>query len=404
MKRRLRWAIWLTLFAVGCWGRFVDIGGDTSSSGAPEASTGDDGSAPSTEPPKPVTPDAVAPVGTTGPDASGAQDDGATGGLPPPMCDPTAPRGPCTDTQNDPRNCGACGHDCLGGPCNAGKCGACALVASPYIDAIALDDTYAYYTEMQPGAVSKVPLSGGAPTTLATQLLSAFSLSLGPTSAYVAQWEDRTSSSVQSIPKNGGAPTVLARLVGIPAEWGFDGTAIYLSMDDGGFTSQFTTTIVPLDGGPTGTMEAGVLRGVNDGALYFKPLAGGLSSRTIDGGPIRTLWADGSVDAVAFHGSYVYALRRDNNPGSLLRMPAGGGAPEMLLDGILYSGSLAVDESGAYWGEDSVLRRRAPDGTVETLYRGVSHHFQGNIALDANAAYWIDQPRDVSSLLVKLAK
>jgi hypothetical protein len=30
--------------------------------------------------------------------------------------------GSCTDTNTDPNNCGACGHNCLGGACVAGQC------------------------------------------------------------------------------------------------------------------------------------------------------------------------------------------------------------------------------------------------------------------------------------------
>src|SRR5438445_6182548 len=35
----------------------------------------------------------------------------------------------CTaDTQNDPKNCGKCGHDCVGGSCTAGACQVATLV------------------------------------------------------------------------------------------------------------------------------------------------------------------------------------------------------------------------------------------------------------------------------------
>jgi hypothetical protein len=43
---------------------------------------------------------------------------------PPLTCDAgqTACTGTCVDTQSDTKNCGACGHDCLGGDCTLGKC------------------------------------------------------------------------------------------------------------------------------------------------------------------------------------------------------------------------------------------------------------------------------------------
>src|SRR3990172_1836857 len=57
-------------------------------------------------------------LGTTGDAASG---DGALDGE----------AGPCTPSPSfatDPRNCGSCGHDCLGGACTAGACEPFALV------------------------------------------------------------------------------------------------------------------------------------------------------------------------------------------------------------------------------------------------------------------------------------
>ncbi len=50
----------------------------------------------------------------------GALGDGAGGGKDEQL-DPQ--NAPCTtDLESDRKNCGACGHDCLGGACNAGKC------------------------------------------------------------------------------------------------------------------------------------------------------------------------------------------------------------------------------------------------------------------------------------------
>jgi hypothetical protein len=276
-------------------------------------------------------------------------------------------------------------------------------VISSDLDSIALDDTYVYYTERDKGAVSKVPLSGGTPTKLADRIAYTSALSVGPTSVYFEQFYGTESSSVQSLPKNGGAPTVLANFVGVPIAWVFDGTAIYTSLYDGQPGSQFAT-IVPLDGRPTGTLEAGMPLGVNDGVLYFRPLVGALASRTINGGPITTLWTGpGDIGAVVFENGYVVALQSNGNPGSLLRMPLAGGAVETLVTGLDFATSLAVDGSGLYWGENYRLRRRAPDGTVETLYQDV-RQFQASIKTDANAIYWVDTRGGVDGVLVKLAK
>ena len=55
----------------------------------------------------------------------------------------------CTDLLSDPKNCGTCGHDCLGGACSGGKCQPIAitnpLATTPYL--LGIDSNYLYYSQ-----------------------------------------------------------------------------------------------------------------------------------------------------------------------------------------------------------------------------------------------------------------
>jgi hypothetical protein len=55
---------------------------------------------------------------------------------------------PCTaDTQNDPKNCGKCGHDCVGGACTAGVCQIATLVTGQiYVTSLAITSTKIYWS------------------------------------------------------------------------------------------------------------------------------------------------------------------------------------------------------------------------------------------------------------------
>jgi len=54
----------------------------------------------------------------------------------------------CTaDTQNDPKNCGKCGHDCFGGTCGAGVCGYATLVTGQiYVTSLAVTSTKIFWS------------------------------------------------------------------------------------------------------------------------------------------------------------------------------------------------------------------------------------------------------------------
>jgi hypothetical protein len=91
-----------------------------------------------------------------GPDGAGSGDGGGGAG-----CDAAA-----LNFAGDPRNCGRCGHDCLGGGCEAGAC-------LPFIiwDAggawyVAVDDSGVYFTNDNLEKVQKLSKNGGPPSTI----------------------------------------------------------------------------------------------------------------------------------------------------------------------------------------------------------------------------------------------
>lgn len=71
------------------------------------------------------------------------------------------------DLASDPANCGACGHDCLGGACAAGACQPTVFVSGEDgVTGVAIVGSALYWTRETAGLVRTAPLAGGAPTTL----------------------------------------------------------------------------------------------------------------------------------------------------------------------------------------------------------------------------------------------
>lgn len=119
------------------------------------------------------------------------------------MSDVEAPA-PCSpDLESDPKNCGRCGHDCLGGACAAG---ACQPVVLAYDQAgprrIVLSDGYIYWYSASAGTISRVALAGGPPTVLLrglhTTSTNQTDFTLDATKLYV-----RDLSRVMTLPREG---------------------------------------------------------------------------------------------------------------------------------------------------------------------------------------------------------
>lgn len=108
-----------------------------------------------------LTYDPNAPAGGDGGGGSSGRPDGSSGGPDGAAC--------AADPSTDGKNCGRCGHDCLGGTCSAGKCAAFEVAKIPNapLQAVVIDDTFAFVStrvtlSWQSGGIWRVPKSGGA--------------------------------------------------------------------------------------------------------------------------------------------------------------------------------------------------------------------------------------------------
>lgn len=146
--------------------------------------------------------------GTDGPDS------GAAGSLPAPVC----------GSLDDPDNCGACGHSCLGGSCVRGQCQPVVLVENEPTDndslawqALAADETYVYWQTVT--RIARVPVAGGAVERLGNHpAVRAERLRLIGDFMYT-----NDTHGVVRIPKNGGAlERVTPSLPGVSTVQSFD--------------------------------------------------------------------------------------------------------------------------------------------------------------------------------------
>lgn len=82
-------------------------------------------------------------------DAGDAGDAGTDGGC-------------AADLVRDPKNCGSCGHDCLGGACVAAKCQPLSLVDDPKYspEGLAVDDTFVFFTDSNTQSILRVAKDG----------------------------------------------------------------------------------------------------------------------------------------------------------------------------------------------------------------------------------------------------
>lgn len=356
---------------------------------------------PSAEAGGPVVPDgssegSVSPEGSTG-------DDGGV--------DAT----PCTaNVQIDAKNCGRCGHDCLGGGCTTGKCDAVVLAASlTNPSGVAVGPDAVYFTTYGSGTVTTVKKSGGATAALVMQEKRARGVAVTADTLYWANgdfafddagayggiWkctlpgctarklvapggydtaypvlhdgavyfgagEENSVSRVVA-----GDPVVVANVTrpfGIAVD---DTHVYYTSQETLAYRARIDKTGGPETIGPTG--DAAGFIAVDDQRVYWAytsadgtghvvsvakaALNGGTVQYGSDADNVRAVGiaidADNVYWSTAGHSSASNAPVGDGKVFTCKKTGCGGAPPTVLATGNMFAGQLVVDTEAVYWAE-----------------------------------------------------
>lgn len=246
---------------------------------------------------------------------------------------------------------------------------------------LVVDSTHVYWIDRGLGIVEKVPLGGGASTTLASGT-NGYSLAMGGDSLY---WNDPT-SGVMKGSKNGGAAVQLA----VPnMEYGegiaVDATSVYWTDS----YSPGAVKKVSRDGGVVSTLASNLSQpegiAVDSTSLYWTTFDGTLTTSDLNGANMQQL-TTGSPSAVglAIDAANVYWTTSN----AVMQIPRGGGQALTVASDQNAPYAVAVDDANVYWVGNEFAIKKAPigGGPVTTL---VGARGEG-IAVDGTSVYWTD--------------
>ncbi len=277
----------------------------------------------------------------------------------------------CVDTQNDEKNCGYCGHDCLGGTCTDGTCQPFALArfaASAAPIALAVDHSFAYFSSA--GDIRRVAVNGGTPTFVAKgKTAVASGLAIDASNVY---WSDKLLGKIYRAPLSGvpdGEPGVIvAEEQNKPTSIAVLGDSVFWGTTDS-FGGVFKAPITGLQGDDKPITIAELQKFI--GAIAVTPSAG-------------VYWTNSTAAGTVMQAP-------------LSGVPNGGSPARIAEAANSFPVPIAVGPSGVYWASDAAtgkLYRTSHTGTTKGEPEEVIASSQGEIvaiALDEDFVYWTDR-------------
>ncbi|HTQ42058.1 MAG TPA: hypothetical protein VMI75_04815 [Polyangiaceae bacterium] len=319
----------------------------------------------------------------------------------------------CADLASDPKNCGACGHDCLGGLCTASACQPVTLAPgqnSPY--AIALDGTNVYWTNLvgDTGTVMSCAKAGCnmSPATIASGLDWPSGIATDGTNVYF------TASDAVILCPIAGCPAMNPQAVA----WGQNNPAgIVLQGSTLFWTNAVKTTGVVLSCGATNCQNNTNLISNNEDQPT-NITADAVSVYWVDshGGDVRSCGVGGCMSAtevawnqagpqwIAVSGANLFwtnlydgtvmRCATQNCNGQEAKLAVGQNGPQ----------GIAVDGTNAYWANNQggTLVKCAVGGCPEPTTVASGQNMPMAVAQDATAIYWTNNASN--GAVMKLAK
>jgi hypothetical protein len=309
-------------------------------------------------------------------------------------CDPCG-----ADTDVDPRNCGACGHDCQGGACVSGVCQAFAFGAnqqSPIRVAVTGDDVVwlndILHVNGNIYAIMKAPRSGGDPVMLATGCCQIQTEMFADESG--VYWTtmifsgSTMSSTLMQVSLAGGPPRTLMTVPYYLGKMVTDANYVYTTASDGAIHA------FPKVGGPPKMIAMGPSGGLGgiflrNGLLYAASKDGVIVVPTSGGQASLIAQTSGAVE-VGVDATSIYWTAS----AGIMRLDMGSSRPPTLLNpnaGIGQSGvALHLDDTRAYWGNGWVFSASKNGGDLQIYGQGADFGGIMDLALDESAIYVAD--------------
>ena len=319
----------------------------------------------------------------TEPDGAAAQDGG-----------PVTPDASCAADLTTSANCGACGHDCFGGPCTQGACGPVPIATGlPGIGLVEVNGPFvAFAVEVDGGATSSIyamQTDGGDLRVLLTQ-------QDGPN--YAASDRDHvyfsnfTGGEIQAVQWDGGRFATLTKSALVNQVLLTSQGIVFAAQGDGGKNGGLYlvdlggTTTAPIVTGQVGPECVGEI----DGGFVFTDFdnQGKSVIRVDDTGKATTLATGMSPGCLATDGTYAYWSDRLAN--AIQRTDVVSGMTTQLAVTGDSPGFVRIDGTYVYWMENKLgnVRRVRKDGAgmPEVLYGG--NGAVSGLAVDERAVYF----------------
>ncbi len=343
----------------------------------------------------------------------------------------------CTaDLSQDGKNCGQCGHDCLGGICVAGACRP-AIIATgqTYPTVLLRSDSFLLWPNYFGNAIRKLPIDvgqacfgDGCPNLASgANVVSPNGLSSSGGFVYWADSIQSANGVVMRAPLDGGSSEIIAGQQPWPQATATHGAYVY-------WTNRFGMNWVartPLAGGAVDVVASGNYEGatgvtIDESFVYWSNYDKGLFYRT----PVDTtcagdacVWMSVGASAagqLVADGSYIYAAISSGydgtRNGSILRIPKSCGDRSCAVPiamGLFDPQGIALDDTSLYWVDitEMTVRKVALgstcNGSACTLVaRNVGR--VGGLAVDSKAIYFASEKgptdQDDAGTVWRLAK